>query len=97
MTQVHNHCYETVDLDDMVRVGAKFDEQPTSIANNLLCSQITNEFQFSIAAFHHAHETYLVPETLKAAYGRFAYYNDFNIAERILRTPSCHCTVRNKR
>ncbi|GJE95451.1 carbohydrate esterase family 9 protein [Phanerochaete sordida] len=47
--KVHNHCYETVDLDDMVR--------------------ITNEFEFHIAAFHHAHETYLVPETLKAAYG----------------------------
>ncbi|KAI0746214.1 carbohydrate esterase family 9 protein [Daedaleopsis nitida] len=48
--KVHNHCYETVDLDDMVR--------------------ITNEFEFSIAAFHHAHETYLVPGTLKSAYGR---------------------------
>ncbi|CAL1706946.1 unnamed protein product [Somion occarium] len=47
--KVHNHCYETVDLDDMVR--------------------ITNEFKFSIAAFHHAHETYLVPSTLKSAYG----------------------------
>ncbi|KAL1952082.1 hypothetical protein VTO73DRAFT_1231 [Trametes versicolor] len=47
--KVQNHCYETVDLDDMVR--------------------LTNEFKFSIAAFHHAHETYLVPDTLKAAYG----------------------------
>ncbi|KAI0690094.1 carbohydrate esterase family 9 protein [Cytidiella melzeri] len=47
--KVHTHCYETVDLDDIVR--------------------ITNEFQFSIAAFHHAHETYLIPETLKSAYG----------------------------
>ncbi|THG92619.1 hypothetical protein EW026_g8341, partial [Hermanssonia centrifuga] len=47
--KVHTHCYETVDLDDLVR--------------------ITNEFEFSIAAFHHAHETYLVPDTLKAAYG----------------------------
>ncbi|THG99949.1 hypothetical protein EW026_g2520 [Hermanssonia centrifuga] len=47
--KVHTHCYETVDLDDLVR--------------------ITNEFKFSIAAFHHAHETYLVPDTLKAAYG----------------------------
>ncbi|CDO72361.1 hypothetical protein BN946_scf184977.g58 [Trametes cinnabarina] len=47
--KVQNHCYETIDLDDMVR--------------------LTNEFKFSIAAFHHAHETYLVPETLKAAYG----------------------------
>ncbi|RDX49485.1 composite domain of metallo-dependent hydrolase [Lentinus brumalis] len=47
--KVHTHCYETVDIDDLVR--------------------ITNEFKFSIAAFHHAHETYLVPETLKSAYG----------------------------
>ncbi|KAH8080280.1 composite domain of metallo-dependent hydrolase [Cristinia sonorae] len=47
--KVHIHCYETVDLDDLVR--------------------ITNEFHFPIAAFHHALETYLVPDTLKAAYG----------------------------
>ncbi|KAI0653864.1 carbohydrate esterase family 9 protein [Cubamyces menziesii] len=47
--KVQTHCYETVDLDDLVR--------------------ITNEFKFSIAAFHHAHETYLVPDTLKSAYG----------------------------
>ncbi|EMD37398.1 hypothetical protein CERSUDRAFT_114069 [Gelatoporia subvermispora B] len=47
--KVQTHCYETVDLDDLVH--------------------ITNEFQFSIAAFHHAHETYLVPDTLKSAYG----------------------------
>jgi hypothetical protein len=30
---------------------------------------LTNEFKFSIAAFHHAHETYLVPDLLKKAYG----------------------------
>ncbi|KAI0778058.1 carbohydrate esterase family 9 protein [Trametes elegans] len=47
--KVQNHCYETIDLEDMVR--------------------LTNEFKFSIAAFHHAHETYLVPDTLKKAYG----------------------------
>ncbi len=32
--------------------------------------QISNEFKFTIAAFHHAHETYLIPDTLKSAYGR---------------------------
>ncbi|KAF9523733.1 carbohydrate esterase family 9 protein [Crepidotus variabilis] len=48
--KVHNHCYEAVDLDNMVR--------------------LTNEFKFSIAAFHHAHETYLVPDLLKKAYGK---------------------------
>ncbi|KAH7928042.1 hypothetical protein BV22DRAFT_1083961 [Leucogyrophana mollusca] len=31
--------------------------------------RLTNEFQFPIAAFHHAHETYLVPDLLKQAYG----------------------------
>ncbi|KAF8630669.1 hypothetical protein AX15_002817 [Amanita polypyramis BW_CC] len=31
--------------------------------------RLTNEFNFSIAAFHHAHETYLVPNLLKKAYG----------------------------
>ncbi|OJT07645.1 hypothetical protein TRAPUB_1485 [Trametes pubescens] len=49
--KVHTHCYETVDLDDLVR--------------------ISNEFKFSIAAFHHAHETYLVTDTLKSAYGMY--------------------------
>ena len=29
----------------------------------------TNEFQFSIRAFHHAHQSYLVPEILKRAWG----------------------------
>ncbi|THH10380.1 hypothetical protein EW145_g1372 [Phellinidium pouzarii] len=31
--------------------------------------RLSNEFQFSVAAFHHAHETYLVPDVLKKAYG----------------------------
>lgn len=30
----------------------------------------TNEFHFELYAFHHAHQTYLVPEILKRAYGR---------------------------
>ncbi|KAK4150247.1 hypothetical protein C8A00DRAFT_37167 [Chaetomidium leptoderma] len=29
----------------------------------------TNEFKFKVQAFHHAHQTYLVPEILKRAYG----------------------------
>nr|GAT48836.1 carbohydrate esterase family 9 protein [Mycena chlorophos] len=32
--------------------------------------RLTNEFKFSIAAFHHAHEAYLVPDLLKQAYGK---------------------------
>ncbi|GJJ16001.1 hypothetical protein Clacol_010280 [Clathrus columnatus] len=47
--KVHNHCYEAVDLDGIVR--------------------LTNEFKFPIAAFHHAHETYLVPNLLKKTWG----------------------------
>ncbi|KAJ3872228.1 hypothetical protein F5051DRAFT_163797 [Lentinula edodes] len=31
--------------------------------------RLTNEFKFPIAAFHHAHETYSVPELLRKAYG----------------------------
>ncbi|KAJ3987627.1 composite domain of metallo-dependent hydrolase [Lentinula detonsa] len=31
--------------------------------------RLTNEFEFPIAAFHHAHETYLVPDLLKKAFG----------------------------
>lgn len=31
--------------------------------------RISNEFQFPIAAFHHAHEAYLVPDLLKSVYG----------------------------
>ncbi|KAI0789155.1 carbohydrate esterase family 9 protein [Abortiporus biennis] len=47
--KVQVHCYETVDLNDIVR--------------------LSNEFQFPISAFHHAHEAYLVPELLKTTYG----------------------------
>lgn len=32
--------------------------------------RLTNEFKFPVAAFHHAHETYLVPHVLKRAYGK---------------------------
>lgn len=31
--------------------------------------RLMNEFHFPLAAFHHAHEAYLVPDTLKRAYG----------------------------
>ncbi|KAG9090536.1 hypothetical protein FS749_000470 [Ceratobasidium sp. UAMH 11750] len=48
--KVHVHCYETVDLDGLVR--------------------LSNEFEFPIAAFHHAHESYLVPDLIKQAWGK---------------------------
>ncbi|KAI9463526.1 carbohydrate esterase family 9 protein [Lactarius psammicola] len=47
--KVQTHCYEAVDLDDLIR--------------------LSNEFKFSIAAVHHAHEAYLVTDVLKRAYG----------------------------
>lgn len=31
--------------------------------------KLTNEFKFKLRAFHHAHQTYLVPEILHRAYG----------------------------
>ncbi|KAJ7086055.1 hypothetical protein B0H15DRAFT_939618 [Mycena belliarum] len=31
--------------------------------------RMSNEFQFAVASFHHAHESYLVPEVLKRGYG----------------------------
>ncbi|KAF8684214.1 Carbohydrate esterase family 9 protein [Rhizoctonia solani] len=31
--------------------------------------RLTNEFKFPVAAFHHAHEAYLVPDILKSAWG----------------------------
>ncbi|KAJ6500083.1 hypothetical protein C8R47DRAFT_1110364 [Mycena vitilis] len=31
--------------------------------------RMSNEFQFPVASFHHAHESYLVPEVLKRGYG----------------------------
>ena len=34
------------------------------------CVQLSNEFKFPIAAFHHAHEAYLVPDLIKQAWGK---------------------------
>jgi hypothetical protein len=31
--------------------------------------QISSEFKFSITAFYHAHDAYLIPDLLKNAYG----------------------------
>src|SRR6267154_3724115 len=63
--KVHTHCYETVDLDDFVRVR---NVEVVAVVLEVLTKfelQLTNEFQFPLAAFHHAHETYLVPGALK--------------------------------
>jgi hypothetical protein len=39
----------------------------TDITNFVRLSQ---EFQFEVSAFHHAHEAYLVPDVMRSAYGR---------------------------
>ena len=52
-----------VDLDDLVRVSGRFDDDHGGCADAFI--KITNEFKFNIASFHHAHEAYLVPEVLK--------------------------------
>lgn len=64
--KVQVHCYETVDLDDVVRVSY-LRSWPRITSDEYL--KLTNEFQFPVAAFHHAHEAYLVPDLLKQAYG----------------------------
>ncbi|KAJ7154783.1 carbohydrate esterase family 9 protein [Mycena filopes] len=47
--------------------------------------RLTNEFKFSIAAFHHAHEAYLVPDLIKKAYGRTPAVAIFATAARYKR------------
>jgi hypothetical protein len=57
------HCYEAVDLDGIVRVRF-FVHMIFGCLMDAL-GQLTNEFEFPVASFHHAGETYLVPELLK--------------------------------
>lgn len=40
-----------------------------SLRSNIRYFQVSNEFKFPIAAFHHASEAYLVPDVIKRAYG----------------------------
>lgn len=42
-------------------------------------SQLSNEFGFEVAAFHHAHEAYLVPEVLKRAYSELSHHPTLNL------------------
>lgn len=49
----------------------------------LIFYQLTNEFNFSIAAFHHAHESYLVPDLLKKAYGMPLFLLSINLSEYV--------------
>ena len=43
----------------------------------ILLPKLSNEFKFSIAAFHHAAEAYLVPDVLRRAYGMRIPFIDF--------------------
>jgi hypothetical protein len=70
VSQVHIHCYETVDLDDIVRVCRCW---LCVYRTAHISVQLSNEFEFPIAAFHHAHEAYLVPDVLKRAYGQSTF------------------------
>ncbi|KAF8514437.1 hypothetical protein BU17DRAFT_68372 [Hysterangium stoloniferum] len=61
-------------------------------------ARLTNEFKFSIAAFHHAHEAYLMPEPIKKAWGKtpalFQYKRErrleaLNLQHRFCWTTGC--------
>ena len=51
-------------MDDIVRVGAG---DLCDGGRELMLLQLTNEFSFPIASFHHASEAWLVPDVLKRA------------------------------
>ncbi|KAG1742007.1 hypothetical protein EDB19DRAFT_2038647 [Suillus lakei] len=66
------HCYEAVDLDGIVRVRSLLNYRfifPLGDCLMYAPGQLTNEFEFPVASFHHAGETYLVPELLKKTWG----------------------------
>lgn len=64
--QISNHCYEVIDLDDMVRVSVgSWHTSMLSDKFSFECTQLSNEFEFPIASFHQASEAWLVPELLK--------------------------------
>lgn len=63
--KVSTHCYEPVDLDGIVRVNTFVFPPYFRRCAKWHTSQLTQEFKFPIASFHHAHEAYLVPDALK--------------------------------
>ncbi|KAI6000811.1 hypothetical protein EDD15DRAFT_2362285 [Pisolithus albus] len=54
--------------------------------------RLTNEFKFPVAAFHHAHEAYLVPELLKKAYNHTPAIAMFGSFARFKREGYRHST-----
>ena len=67
--KVHTHCYEATDFDSFIRVRFVTTVQNVGHADKWRATQLSQEFEFPIAAFHHANEAYLVPDLLKQAYG----------------------------
>lgn len=71
------HANGNVDLKPLLRsCGFRRDRQSAPFALRhplpvlidalaIVTSQLTNEFKFPLASFHHASETYLVPDLLK--------------------------------
>ncbi|SGY68039.1 BQ5605_C004g02842 [Microbotryum silenes-dioicae] len=56
--KVNTHCYEVTDLAAFVRLTHEFNDLPSP----------SNNRQRFLFQFHHAHETYMVPDLLKSAY-----------------------------
>ncbi|KAJ3936108.1 MAG: carbohydrate esterase family 9 protein [Lentinula lateritia] len=67
--EIQNHCYEAVDLDGIVRLTNEF-KFPSNAPQTSTLITWFHVPTFPVAAFHHAHETYLVPDLLKKAYGQ---------------------------
>lgn len=79
--KVNTHCYEVSPAKPLLHLSAPIERTFTcsssfsSLHYNALQAtdlasfvRYTNEFKFPIAAFHHAHEAYLVPDLLKQAW-----------------------------
>ncbi|KAH8732042.1 hypothetical protein GQ44DRAFT_735717 [Phaeosphaeriaceae sp. PMI808] len=56
-------------LGAVLRGQVKVNTHCYTIADLEAFVRYTNEFKFRVSAFHHAHQTYLVPEILKRAWG----------------------------
>jgi hypothetical protein len=64
--KVQTHCYEATGELPGHSFITWHSPSCSDIANFV---RLTQEFGFPVAAFHHAHEAYLVPDVLKSAYG----------------------------
>ncbi|ORY32152.1 hypothetical protein BCR39DRAFT_479328 [Naematelia encephala] len=56
-------------LADVIRGNVKVNTHCYEATDLDSFVRVSNEFEFAVAGFHHAHETYLVPDLLKSAYG----------------------------